>query len=84
MDIPELEGPEPSLLQRATGSTGKALPDGGARGIIALALGGVLTFLQVEFDLLSANGVAALVPVVLGVSFVLAGIWDRYVKPRLR
>jgi len=78
-----LEGREPSLVTRVTGSTGSAIQDGTVRGIIAAALSGILAFLQIEFDLISANGVAALAPVILLVAFVLAGLWDRYGKPRL-
>ena len=68
----------PSLATRATGSTGSAIQDGTVRGIIAAALTGILAFLQIEFDLLSAAGVAALAPVVIFVAFALAGLWDRY------
>lgn len=76
---------QPSVATRATGSTGTApIQDGTTRGVIGGALGGVLAFLQVEFDLLSANGVAALVPVVVFAAFVGAGIWDRFLAPKLR
>ena len=62
---------EPSPLTRATGSTAtNAVTDGTTRGIIAGALTGVLAFLQVEFDLLSAEGLAALAPVIIFAAFL--------------
>ena len=76
---------EHSPLVRATGSTAtNAIADGTTRGIIAGALAGILAFLQVEFDLLSAEGVAALAPVIIFAAFFLAGLWDRFVAPKLR
>ena len=79
-----LNDPPPSLVTRATGSTGtNPVQDSTARGIIAAALSGVLVFLQIEFDLISANGVAALAPVVILCAFIAAGLWDRYGRPRL-
>lgn len=80
-----LEGPSPpGPLLRATGSTGTTpVQDGTARGIIAAALSGILAFLQIEFDLISANGVAALAPVVILCAFIAAGLWDRFGRPRL-
>lgn len=79
-----LEGrPPPTVLTRATGSTGtNPVQDSTVRGIIAAALGGVLAFLQIEFNLLSAAGVAALAPVIIFIAFALAGLWDRFGRPR--
>lgn len=57
--------------------------DATARGLIAAALIGVLTFLQVEYNLFSEEGSAALVPVAVFVAFFLGGLYDRFVRPRL-
>jgi hypothetical protein len=74
----------PPAIARVTGSTGgNAIQDSGARAVIAAALGGILTFIQIEFDLLSADGVAALVPVTLFMAFILGGLYDKFLKPRL-
>lgn len=54
--------------------------DATVRGLIAAALAGILTFLQVEFNLFSEEGAAALVPVVVFVAFLLGGLYDRYIR----
>jgi hypothetical protein len=69
---------------RATGSTGiNPVQDSGARGIIAAALGGILTFAQIEWELFSADGLAALIPVTLFLAFILGGLYDKFLKPHL-
>ena len=76
---------KPSPLVRATGSTAtNPLGDSGARAIIWMVLNGVLVFLVVEYDIVSAEGLAALETVVIGVSHFLGGLWDRFMAPKLR
>lgn len=76
---------EPSPLTRATGSTTtNPLGDSGARAIIWMVLNGALVFLVVEYDVVSAEGLAALETVVIGVSHFLGGLWDRFVAPKVR
>jgi len=86
-DVPEGEGmydPGNSLIVTATGSGGKApLVEGTTRGIIVAAISGGLAFLQIEFNVISAEGAVALAPVVIGISFVLGGLWDKFVKSRI-
>ena len=57
--------------------------DGGIRGVIAGALTAILAFLQIEFDLISEEGALVLAPVITLAAFVIGGLYDRFVRPRL-
>ena len=74
----------PPALARLTGSTGtNPTQDSGARGLIAAALGGILTFVQLEYELFSADGAVALIPLTLFAAFILGGLYDKFLKGRL-
>ncbi len=64
----------------ATGSTGNAVFDGGVRGLIAAAIMAILGFVQIEYDVISAEGLAALAPAVTFLAFLLGGFFDRYIR----
>lgn len=67
-----------------TGSTGSnTIQDSSARAVIWMVLNGVLLFLVVEYDVFSKEGLAALETVILGLSYILGGLFDKFVKPRL-
>ena len=74
----------PPALARVTGSTGiNPLQDSGARGVVWMVLNGILVFLVVEYDIVSIEGLAALETVVVGVSHVLGGLYDRFLRGRI-
>jgi hypothetical protein len=75
----------PPAPAKLTGSSQRdPVQDGATRGVIAGALTGILAFIQVEFDVISSDGVAALAGVVVFAAFALGGLWDRFIAPKLR
>lgn len=71
-------------IKKITGSEGeKPILDGGTRGLITAALTSLLLVANDKSDWITDADVANLAPVVLVVSFLLWGVWDRFAKPRL-
>ena len=67
----------------ATGSTGKALQDGGARATIALLLAFALRFAEARVDLMTDSELADAMTLLPSVVILLGAGFDHFVKPRL-
>ena len=70
-------------LRSASGSTGNPVQDGSTRAVLA----GMFTAgIQTGVYLSGADAVILVMttPIVTGASFVLGGLFDEFVKPRLR
>ncbi len=67
------------------GSNSGVIParDGAARGLIAAGLTAVLAFANSKVDWLTDGDVVTLAPVVVGVAFIIGGLYDGFVRPRL-
>jgi hypothetical protein len=71
-------------LVTLTGSGGDApAAEGSTRGIIFGGIAALLAFVSSEYSLISDDGVAKLGPFVVALSFAAAGLWDKFVRPRL-
>ena len=70
-------------MRTVTGSTNNPVQDGATRGVIAGALTALLVFVSDKVDWLSDGDVATLTPFIVGVAFLLGGLFDRLAKPRL-
>ncbi len=74
----------PTLLARATGSTGSnPIQDSSARGIIAAIIIEGLNLLATKTDLLETGEVGDFAALVVLVAFVLGGAWDKFLKGRV-
>lgn len=71
------------MRDKLTGSTGNAVQDGTVRGMIAGAMTGILALANNKLDWLTDADVVVLAPVVVFAAFFLAGLWDKFVAPRL-
>ncbi len=69
-----------SLQDKLTGSTGNPIQDGVARGTIATAAVALLVFVSDKVDFITADDVGTLTPVVVGLSFLIAGLYDRFIR----
>ncbi len=70
-------------IRTVTGSTDTPVQDGTTRGMLFAALVAVLAFVSNKTDWLTSDDLTILTPVLVFLSFFLAGLFDRYVKPRL-
>lgn len=69
-------------MQQLTGSTGSnPIQDGSVRGIIFTALGALLTFTADKTGWLTDSDIVTLGPVLIGLSFFLGGVFDKYFRP---
>ena len=69
---------------RLTGSTdSNTLQDGSVRAIIVGIPAGILYFLQSEYEILSVDGYAALVSLMVPAGLLLWSFFDKFVKSRL-
>ncbi len=68
-------------IETVTGSTGNAIQDGAARGIIAGALTAVMVVIADRTAILTTEDVASLAPLVIALSYLFFGLYDRYVRP---
>lgn len=73
----------PDTMKRLSGSAGNPVQDSSARGLIAAALTGLLAFAGDKSGWFSDQDLLNLTPFLVFVSFVLGGLFDRYVRPRL-
>ena len=67
-----------------TGSTNNnALQDGSIRAMIVGIPAGILWFLQAEYNILSVDGYAALVSLMVPAGVLIWSLFDKFIKPRL-
>ena len=71
------------MIRTASGSSGNAIQDGLTRGAWIAAVDGVLAFTVMRWHWLTADEVVQLYVPIHFLALVLAGAFDRYVKPRL-
>ena len=70
-------------MQGLTGSTGNSFQDGSVRGIIFGALTSLLAFTESKVDWFTEGDILVLAPFLVALTYVLGGLFDRYVKPKL-
>ncbi len=68
-------------IKTVTGSSGNAIQDAAARGIIAGAITAVMVVVSDRSTILTAEDVATLMPLVIALSYLCFGIYDRYLRP---
>jgi len=71
------------MIRTASGSSGNAIQDGLSRGAWLAAVDGALAFTVMRWDWLSVEELAQIIIPIHFFALVLAGAFDRYVKPRL-
>jgi len=54
--------------------------DGTVRGAIAAMGTAILAFVQIQFNVMSAESAVALTPVITGIAFILGGAYDRWIR----
>lgn len=73
-----------STLKRVTGSTDQPLTDGISRGVIITAVSQAATGVCVRLlDISDSDYLTYIQPGVIFLSLTAAGVFDRYLKPRL-
>ena len=71
------------MLKTASGSTGNAIRDGITRGAWLGAVNAFVAFTVLRWDWLTTEELALLEVPIQFIALVLAGSFDRYIKPRL-
>lgn len=64
--------------------TSQPVIDSGIRGMIAASLAGLVSFLGVKTDWLTTEDIGYLMPTIIFLSFILGGVYDAYIRPRLQ
>jgi len=54
--------------------------DGTVRGTITAMGMALLAFVQIQFNVISAESAVALAPFVAGLAFILGGVYDRWIR----
>ncbi len=71
-----------TIRDTVTGTTGNAVVDGSARGMIALILNALTMFAVTETGWLTDEQALTLAPIITGLAFLLGGAYDAFVRPK--
>lgn len=80
--MPEEDNPTGPVAV-ATGSTNNSIQDGGTRGFITGLLVFVVGYTESRVDVFTDTELAIVLGLIASGVIVLAGFWDKYLKPRL-